>query len=286
MLSQIFANALTGARTAHPRRGPGAERKGSFPSRLSGIFNKPDIFSGAILTAPPKRRPKTRRKVMYGTLFYLAGTALVGAVIVGICFGIGLYSLALSTDEAGRGFGALQAPAAASPGSIAAVPPASAPPSAAPDAAAMPDAAAAPDAAAMPDAVAAPIERPANQSPGAVRFAEATSELVSGRVVEAADAMTWVVANSTIRLWGIRPGPPGSEPLFDKFVDWARARSPLECHKHPHSSRYRCSTATGDDIAKAALLAGIGRAAEGATAAYRNAETRARRSSKSLWSGP
>jgi endonuclease YncB( thermonuclease family) len=46
---------------------------------------------------------------------------------------------------------------------------------------------------------------------------------------------------------------------------------------------YRCFTATGEDIAEAALLAGIGRAGEGATAAYQSAESNARRMGKGLW---
>jgi endonuclease YncB( thermonuclease family) len=42
-------------------------------------------------------------------------------------------------------------------------------------------------------------------------------------------------------------------------------------------------TPAGEDLAEAALLAGIGRVAEGASPAYRDAEAKARRQGKGLW---
>jgi endonuclease YncB( thermonuclease family) len=49
------------------------------------------------------------------------------------------------------------------------------------------------------------------------------------------------------------------------------------------SAQATAATASGRDLAEAALFAGIGRAAEGAGAAYRDAEAKARRQGKGLW---
>jgi endonuclease YncB( thermonuclease family) len=49
------------------------------------------------------------------------------------------------------------------------------------------------------------------------------------------------------------------------------------------TGRYQCFTATGEDIAEAALLAGVARVRDPATAAYRNAEAQARRKGKGQW---
>jgi endonuclease YncB( thermonuclease family) len=67
------------------------------------------------------------------------------------------------------------------------------------------------------------------------------------------------------------------------FVDWVRDKGPVACHKHAQSKRYRCLTATGEDIAEAVLSGGVGRAAGGATLGYRNAEAQARQNGKGLW---
>ena len=95
--------------------------------------------------------------------------------------------------------------------------------------------------------------------------------------------MTWVVADHTVQLWGVRPAARGSAPVLLKFVDWVRAKGPVVCQKHARSSRYQCLTANGEDIAEAALLDGLGRAAEGATRVYRNAEAQARKNGKGVW---
>jgi len=105
-------------------------------------------------------------------------------------------------------------------------------------------------------------------------------EVVKGLVTDVRDVATWVVDGRTVRLFGIDPGPPR---LLASLVNWVRAKGAVECLPQEPTQLYRCFTATGEDIAEAALLAGIGRAGEGATAAYQSAESNARRMGKGLW---
>jgi endonuclease YncB( thermonuclease family) len=70
---------------------------------------------------------------------------------------------------------------------------------------------------------------------------------------------------------------------LQRFVESVRAQGPVACQKHEHSSRYRCSTAAGEDIAEAMLLGGVGRAAARATRSYRDAEAQARQKGRGLW---
>ena len=105
-------------------------------------------------------------------------------------------------------------------------------------------------------------------------------EVVKGLVTDVRDAATWVVDGRTVRLFGIDPGPP---KLLASLVNWVRAKGAVECLPQEPTQLYRCFTATGEDIAEAALLAGMGRAGEGATAAYQSAESNARRMGKGLW---
>jgi endonuclease YncB( thermonuclease family) len=106
------------------------------------------------------------------------------------------------------------------------------------------------------------------------------TEVVNGIVTGVRDVATWVVGGRTIRLSGISPGPP---KLLPSLVNWVRAKGLVECLPQAGSLSYRCFTATGEDIAEAALLAGIGRAGDGATAAYEGAQSSARRMGKGLW---
>jgi endonuclease YncB( thermonuclease family) len=105
-------------------------------------------------------------------------------------------------------------------------------------------------------------------------------EVVNGPVTDVRDVATWVVDGHTVRLFGIDPGPP---KLLASLVNWVRAKGAVECLPQESTQLYRCFTATGEDIAEAALLAGIGRSGEGATAAYQSAESDARRMGKGLW---
>jgi len=109
------------------------------------------------------------------------------------------------------------------------------------------------------------------------RLREAIAETVHGAVTEVPDAMTWIVGDQIVRLWGIRPGPEDSLATLVRFLDWVGAKGPIECRRQAHSSRYKCSTATGEDIAEEALFAGVGRAADGASLAYQSAEAQTRR---------
>ena len=118
------------------------------------------------------------------------------------------------------------------------------------------------------------------------RPGNASAEIVHGMVTDAVDAMTWVIGDQIVNLWGIRPGPPNLFPSLIEFVDQVRAKGAVECRRQTHSNRYRCLMATGEDVAEAALLSGVGRAAEGATVAHRTAEAQARQRSRGLWARP
>ena len=103
---------------------------------------------------------------------------------------------------------------------------------------------------------------------------------MNGIVTDVRDVATWVVGGRTVRLFGINPGP---HKLLASLVNWVRAKGPVECVPQARSPLYRCFTTTGEDIAEAALLAGIGQAGEHATAAYKHAESDARRMGKGMW---
>ena len=114
----------------------------------------------------------------------------------------------------------------------------------------------------------------------------ASVEIVHGIVTDAVDAATWVVGDQIVNLWGIRPGPSNLSSSLIGFVDQVRAKGAVECRRQTHSKRYRCLMATNEDVAEAALLAGVGRAADGATVAYRTAEAQAHQKSRGLWARP
>jgi endonuclease YncB( thermonuclease family) len=107
-----------------------------------------------------------------------------------------------------------------------------------------------------------------------------STEVINGIVTDVRDVATWVVGGRTVRLFGINPGPP---KLLASLVNWVRAKGPVECLPQAPTLFYQCFTATGEDIAEAALLAGIGRAGARASVAYESAESSARRMGKGLW---
>ncbi|MBV8335298.1 MAG: hypothetical protein JO358_07620 [Alphaproteobacteria bacterium] len=125
-------------------------------------------------------------------------------------------------------------------------------------------------------ASAMPPERVAGQSGQPTK----QTTVIRGIVTDVPNVGTWVVQGRTVRLLGIEPGPP---KLLTALVKWVRAKGPVECLPQAHTLLYRCFTATGEDIAEAALLAGVGRTGPHATAAYDSAEGRARRMGKGLW---
>jgi hypothetical protein len=128
-------------------------------------------------------------------------------------------------------------------------------------------------------ALASPAEpRPLqiNQNPGPKPIESASAGIVSGPATAARDAMTWVVAGQILHLWGIRPDLRPQSASLAGFAAKVSTEGPITCRRQAHSTRYRCLTATRDDIAETELLVGIGRAADGATVAYRSAEAQAR----------
>ncbi len=100
----------------------------------------------------------------------------------------------------------------------------------------------------------------------------ASAEVVSGPVTEIRDAMTWLIGGHIVHLWGIRPNSQTPTPSLARFADRMKSESPISCHRQPHSTRYRCFTASREDIAEMALLSGIGQPAIGAPVAYQAAE--------------
>jgi hypothetical protein len=131
-----------------------------------------------------------------------------------------------------------------------------------------------------------PITVQTGEHSGLKQPGNASAEIVHGMVADVPDAMTWVVDNQIVSLWGIRPGSPNLSPPLMGFADLVRAKGAVECRRQTHSSRYRCLMATGEDLAEAALLAGVGRAADGATVAYRTAEAQAHQRGRGLWARP
>lgn len=261
-----------------------------------------DIAVGATPPASAPRPYSAERKLQLGTIVYLACLALVAATTIGVFFGVGLYSLGHRSEESSSGPGAGHSHGLLSGGEKGASPHTAAPataslaaltattaPSASVPQAAHPGAtgtqpgpmtqsgAAAQTVGASAEQGGEPIEGRGDGRSEPKRFAMASAEIVTGSVTQVSDAMTWVIGDKTVQLWGIRPGPRNSLAPLEKVADWARSTGPVECRRQAHSRRYRCSTSAGEDIAHAALLAGAGRTARGATVAYRDAEAQAHR---------
>jgi endonuclease YncB( thermonuclease family) len=91
-----------------------------------------------------------------------------------------------------------------------------------------------------------------------------------------------LVGDQRLRLSGIDPGPQEALPPFE---NWVRTQGALQCERDAQTGRYRCFTASGVDVAEAAILNGAGRVGDGATPEYRNSETQARQSHRGLWQG-
>jgi hypothetical protein len=275
MFGQIFANSTLGERTGRRRPSTGSGRHNIWAiinlSRLLG--RKPNRLFATTPSASPRQVLVGR----IGIFSYLAGVALVGIITIGVFFGVGIYWLAHPTERVTAALSALHDEGATA---VLATTDKSSPPAVAGDppkrASTIPRLGAEPS-------VTDSAEPPGGRRSEPNRIARASSETVSGAVSEAPDAMTWVVADRAVQLWGVRPGPPSSASLLRRFVESVRAQGPVACQKHEHSSRYRCSTAAGEDIAEAILLGGVGRAAERATRSYRDAEAQARQKGKGLW---
>jgi hypothetical protein len=254
-----------------------------FINQLFGLRRRPneapEIAVEADRPALRRRAPNTEWGQWAGSFLYLVCVALVAAVTIGVFFGIGLYSLDRSIG--GEAPARTKAPAEVAtsldkimamtgpttqPGAIETQPGPTAQPGAATQA---------PGVSAEPGGD--PIEERGDKRTEPKRFAMASAEIVSGTVTQVSDAMTWVVGDKTVHLWGIRPGAHNLHRSLEKVADWVRAKGPVECRRQAHSSRYRCSTSAGDDVAEAVLLAGVARTANRALLAYRNAATQAHR---------
>jgi len=252
--------------------------------------------------------PTARPRV--GIHLYLLSVALVAAAIIGILLGMGSYLLVHPATEMGAYYadeetGTLHLVPGSSVGeaptsttdaaplhdevSVLATRAAEAT-VAAPEVAIMPVLPGATESdlsrSAQPARTAEPLDHPAAGEEPSTPPAQTTSSepippaAIRGIVTDASNAATWILANQTIRLWGIKPQPSNS---VASLVNWVRGKGSIECVPRAKSGRYQCFTATGEDIAEAALLAGVARAGDRAPAAYRNAEAQARRQEKGLW---
>jgi|HubBroStandDraft_6_1064221.scaffolds.fasta_scaffold49821_2 endonuclease YncB( thermonuclease family) len=108
-------------------------------------------------------------------------------------------------------------------------------------------------------------------------------EIVRGPVISVPNAATLVLADQRVRLSGIDPGP---STALAPFENWLRAQGVLQCEPDAQTGRYHCFTGGGVDVAEAAILNGAGRVGDGATPAYRESETEARRAKRGFWAEP
>jgi hypothetical protein len=257
---------------------------------------------------PRSRIPTARPWV--GIHLYLLSVGLVAAAIIGILLGVASYLLVHPATEMGADYADVetgtQHPVSAS--SIGVAPPGTTDAASLHDEVpALPSVASeatlpAPEAgimAALPGATESGLSQPAQpartaepldhsaavEEPSTAPTQPTSSEpippaVVRGVLTDAPNAATWILTDQTIHLWGIEPQLSKS---IASLVDWVRAKGPIECVPRAKTDRYQCFTATGEDIAEAALLAGVARAGIRAPAVYRGAEAQARRKAKGLW---
>ena len=141
---------------------------------------------------------------------------------------------------------------------------------------------------AQPAGTAEPLDHPAAGAEPSTAPAQTTSSepipsaVIRGIVTDAPNAATWVLADQTIHLWGIKPQSSNS---VASLVNWVRAKGSIECV--PRAKTWPLPVLHGhggEDIAEAAPT--CRRSRERVTvlpAAYRNAEAQARRKAKGLW---
>jgi hypothetical protein len=271
-----------------------------WPSVLKAAVDPPEAEATSPVLTPG------RRGVELGILFHLVCVGAIGTMIIAVFFGAGLYSLGNPAEElvsnswAHKHAGSVStslvdaatervAPGANVPPLIAALPGVLAADPVRSSGRTTPSGQGSQLAAGgkTPGGESEPQAEPTQAQTGTdsdpKRPRNASTELVSGTVTEAPDAMTWVVDDKVVHLWGIRPAPRNRRPSMTSLVDWVRAKGPVNCRKQTHSTRYQCFTAAREDIAEAALIAGVGRAADGASPAYRGAEAQAHRQGKGIW---
>src|SRR5271166_6154681 len=215
-----------------------------------------------------------------GTILHLGCFAIVGILTACVFFGIAFDIVAYPMGEAISTAGAstAQREASISTGSPASLPGVRADKQLAPQPA-QPDPSRQPAQPAQSLVLAAALAPPpeprrfeVDQSLAAKAPQNASAEIVSGPVTEIRDATTWVIGGQIVHLWGIRSDSRTPTPSLARLLDRVKAESPISCRRQPRSTRYRCFTATRDDIAEMALLSGVGHPASGAPVAYRAAE--------------
>jgi endonuclease YncB( thermonuclease family) len=107
------------------------------------------------------------------------------------------------------------------------------------------------------------------------------STSITGPVTEVPNATTLVVADHRIRLIGIDPGPPD---VLAPFEHWLLHKAGiLQCAPVAQTGRYLCHSADGSDVGGTAVLSGVARVGEGATADYRKLENQAREARRGFW---
>jgi hypothetical protein len=251
-----------------------------------------DLPGRAEIAKPPPipRRQSGDRHHWFGTMLHLSCAAAAGAVTAGALFAAVGYALTV-TDKAlaPSGLSQLQdakVPVAGAPDAASAVTPdddrttlrTQPAPTVRPLQSAKPIEAAVSAAGAR-----APLRTPLNQPTQQNRPVNSSATVVTGPVGQAADAMTWIVGGEIVHLWGVRPNPRTPPAAFEDFVQRVAAEGPLACHRQAYSSRYRCLTATGGDVAEMALSSGLGQAPDARRPP--TATPRQRRSKRAgLWS--
>jgi endonuclease YncB( thermonuclease family) len=104
--------------------------------------------------------------------------------------------------------------------------------------------------------------------------------VIRGKVSRVPNSATLVVGGQRVRLSGIDPGPVA---VLGPFANWVAAQADIACEPDAQTGRYRCTTASGVDVAEAAILNGTGRVGDGASPEYRTSETQAREAKRGLW---
>jgi endonuclease YncB( thermonuclease family) len=108
-------------------------------------------------------------------------------------------------------------------------------------------------------------------------------EKVAGAASSVPNAASLVIGERTVRLAGVDAGPASA---LGPFETWVKGQGSLDCEPAAGTGAFRCYTGKGVDVGEAAILNGVARAGDGASALYRERETAAREAKKGLWGQP
>jgi endonuclease YncB( thermonuclease family) len=223
------------------------------------------------------------RSGRFALLVYLACTALAGGLCAAAFLGLAGFLLIYPTAKPGATPGALAQTRDTFAAAAVLAPDAPHRTKAAPASVQRPAPERVPAAEPAP-AIGASLDRPEQNREGpASKPRVAAAAAVAGPVGGARDGMTWVIAGEVVHLWGVRAAPRTPTSALADLTRTISAHGPVSCRRQPHSTRYRCATANGEDLAELSLAAGLGRAAEGAGAAYHAAEAQARNQHRVIW---